>query len=295
MNDNSDVAMKAFSQNASSDNLVDRDAHNDLYEKKGDSVFVGKPEDYIRFFEKAELSPFYISGRTKGYVRGLATRSMLEDLRDRAPETVTVVDAGCGTGRLSIYLACKGFNVVAVDISEVAVELTAAFAERLGVADRVRGAATSLADIPVADASVDCIIGHASLHHFIKYSGIPEEFRRVLRPGGACYFADSFGENKLYHLFHNKKLMSELGDVSLTRHMVRDYFAGFSTDMTPTDWFVMFDKLLTSYLPERLHGLVRSISRVAFALDRRIPAKSSIALKLSGSVFTKVTKPEHSG
>jgi hypothetical protein len=26
-----------------------------------------------------------------------------------------------------------------------------------------------------------------------------------------------------------------------------------------------------------------------------IPADSSIALKLSGAVFTKVTKPEHSG
>ena len=293
MNKNSNIKIKEFVENEVNDSLVDRNAYNEVYEKKENNDFVGKPGDYIKFFEKAELSPFYISGRTKGYVRGLATRSMLEDLRGRAPETITVVDAGCGTGRLSVYLACKGLNVVAVDISEVAVERTIAFAERMGVADRVRGVATSLADIPVADGSADCIIGHASLHHFIKYSGVPQEFDRVLRPGGACYFADAFGENRIYRLFHNKKLMSELGDVSMERHMIKIYFEGFSTDLTPTDWFVMLDKLFTFYVPERLHGLVRLTSRAAFAIDRLIPAGSSIALRLSGAVFTKVTKPEN--
>lgn len=271
--------------------LVDRAAHNDLYKRTNDNTFVGKPEDYVRFFEKAELSPFYISGRTKGYVRGRATRSMLEDLRGRAPETVTVVDAGCGTGRLSVYLACIGFNVVAIDISEIAVERTIAFANRMAVGGRVRGVATSLAEIPVADESVDCIIGHASLHHFIKYSGVPDEFFRVLKPGGTCYFADSFGENKLYHRFHNKALMEKLGDVCLDRHLIESFFYGFSTELTPTDWFVMFDKLFSSYLPERWHRLLRHTSRLAFAIDRLVPPGNSLALKLSGSVFTKVTKP----
>jgi SAM-dependent methyltransferase len=52
---------------------------------------------------------------------------------DRAPETATALDIGCGTGDNSIYLADHGWQVVGVDYVEKAVDKARAKAAARGV------------------------------------------------------------------------------------------------------------------------------------------------------------------
>ena len=201
-----------------------------------------------------------------------------------------ILDAGSGQGELSVYLACLGFNVIGVDISSEAKACGEHLASSVGVENNCSFHVESLENISIGDSSVDYVIGHASLHHFIKYNGVPRELKRVLKKGGKGYFADAFGENKLYHIFHDKEKMERLGDVTLTKELIELYFSDFDVKIIPTDWFVMLDKLYQKLLPNSFMPLIKTLSYSHNWIDRKIPTSSRISLFLSGSVLTEITK-----
>ena len=272
---------------------TDRVGYDELYKENLSSLSVlSGCEEYIQVYERTRVGPYYQSGNTKGFVRGEAIRKLIADADNLgiSRQEVNVLDAGSGQGELSVYLACRGFNVTAVDISSEAKVCGEYLADRIGVADKCNFRAESLDSVSVVDSSMHFIIGHASLHHFIKYEEIPREFCRILKQGGKGYFADAFGENKLYHLFHNKERMRRLGDVTLTKDLIESYFHEFEVRITPTDWFVMLDKLLLRVFPNEWDPLVRKISRVNNSIDRHVSTSSRVALFLSGSVLTEITK-----
>lgn len=271
----------------------DRRGHEERYSGRfSDLLEMGTPCRFRRIYRERELSPFHAGGTTKGYVRGLATRSLFEAAAGtgRSFGALTVLDAGCGLGELSVYLACRGFRVVGVDVSTAGCVGARMLARHIGVDRRCRFLTASLERIPLDDRSVDFVIGHASLHHFIKYPGAAGELWRIMRPGARGYFADSFGENPAYRLFHDRAKMERLGDAVLTRRKVLDFFESFEVRLHPTDWFVMLDKLYLRITRGRFGGALRRLSRLHHHLDRKIPANWRPSLFLAGSVMTRIRK-----
>jgi SAM-dependent methyltransferase len=113
-------------------------------------------------------------------------RALLDRILADRP-TRTVLDAACGTGRHSVYLAAAGHRVIGVDTSPA----------MLGVArSKLPDAEWHQADLhelPLPDNHVDLILCALALAHVTDLTPVFAEFARVLRPGGYLVVSDARG------------------------------------------------------------------------------------------------------
>ena len=112
-----------------------------------------------------------------------------------------LVDLGCGTGRLSLALARRGFQAIAVDLSLPMLRVVGRKAAEAGIpVDRLQANVVELGCL--ADASVDYAILMFSTLGMIRGAAnrraVLDEVRRIVRPGGQ--FAIHV-HNRWYHLF----------------------------------------------------------------------------------------------
>lgn len=93
----------------------------------------------------------------------------------------TVLDLGCGTGNDTLYLTERGFQVIACDYSEVALD------KIKNTFDNVETKLIDIAEtLPFDDNSFDLIIADLSLHYFDENTTkkIMRELKRILSPNG---------------------------------------------------------------------------------------------------------------
>lgn len=161
-----------------------------------------------------------------------------------------VLDLGCGPGRNALYLAARGFEVDAVDLSPVAVSWGEARAHEAGVDVRfMRGDAFAL---PANELSgpYDLVVDSGCFHHLpphrrISYLALLD---RVLAPGGhlalTCFAAGEAG------------MGSELTDADLYRE--RDLRGGLA------------------YTPEALRWIFSDLIEVELRRMREQPPESAL-------------------
>ncbi|HYB41898.1 MAG TPA: class I SAM-dependent methyltransferase [Candidatus Methylomirabilis sp.] len=96
----------------------------------------------------------------------------------------TVLDAACGTGRHSSYLAARGHRIVGIDRSP---EMLARARTRLAGGDFREGALTAL---PAPVESVDAVVCALALVHLPEVDEAVRELARVVRPAGRVMISD---------------------------------------------------------------------------------------------------------
>src|SRR3954447_5995377 len=97
----------------------------------------------------------------------------------------SVVDIGCGIGRLSRAIAARAADVRGIDVSPRMIELARRYNDSLANVTWVVGDGVSLAGIDSASAEV--CISHVVFQHIPDPAvtlGYVREIGRVLRPGG---------------------------------------------------------------------------------------------------------------
>ena len=136
---------------------------------------------------------FYDAGPFPGYpprdnlqaLRARADRNPFVRLLDEAiAGDARVVEVGCGTGQMCLYLARADRIVVGMDLSRAALRLGAEAARRFELR-RVRFVESDLRDPGVRPGTFDVVYSSGVLHHTPDPRASFARLARLARPGGA--------------------------------------------------------------------------------------------------------------
>ena len=97
---------------------------------------------------------------------------------------LTVLDAGCGSGRWSYALASLGAKVVAVDFSDAAVEETRRVTDGVGEVDVIQ---SSLFTLPFRPEQFDFAVSWGVLHHTPNTARAFHTIAPLVRPAGRLH------------------------------------------------------------------------------------------------------------
>jgi ubiquinone/menaquinone biosynthesis C-methylase UbiE len=99
------------------------------------------------------------------------------------PKDGKLLDIGCGQGQDSRYFAENGYNVTALDFSEVGIKIAKEKSNYPNLEYKISDISATL---PFDDSSFDIIYSHLAIHYFSKdkTESIFKEIKRVLKSEG---------------------------------------------------------------------------------------------------------------
>jgi ubiquinone/menaquinone biosynthesis C-methylase UbiE/DNA-binding HxlR family transcriptional regulator len=188
----------------------------DLLKKAGHEIAEAAQDDrglqLVLSKRKDKLRAYFdeLAGRFgRNYVPGRSWKGLSEMFLMLMPRLV-VADLGAGEGTLSLLLTRRAERVIAVDHSQKMIDYVCEIAQRNGVKN-LEYRLGDLEELPLADAEVDLVLLHQSLHHALHPQKALAEAYRITKPGGRVVVMDL-----LKHRFEE------------AREMYADVWLGFS-------------------------------------------------------------------
>jgi ubiquinone/menaquinone biosynthesis C-methylase UbiE len=138
------------------------------------------------------------------------------------------LDVATGGGHTALYLASRGFEVTASDITPAMLENTAKLAEERGLA--VHTALHVAEELPYATDTFDLVSCRVAGHHFSDPAAFVRESARVLKPGGVFLLIDGSvpdGEPEAEAWIHQ---VEKLRDPSHGRFLTPDRWSSLCHD-----------------------------------------------------------------
>lgn len=114
---------------------------------------------------------------------------MLDVARAEKPDAGTILDVGCGTGRL-LRAAAGAFPAARLEGVDAAPRMIAAAGAMTPSAIAVRFQVGTAEKLPLADAMFDLVFSSMTFHHWADQGAGMREVARVMAPGGRWLLAD---------------------------------------------------------------------------------------------------------
>jgi SAM-dependent methyltransferase len=142
-----------------------------------------RTETVRRFYERQPF-PGYPEGDSISQLRARAERSSFAALLDRSiPGNARVVDIGCGTGQMTLYLADRDRTVVGADLTRASLRLGADAARRYGICS-AHFVETDLQRPGLRPSAFDVVFSSGVVHHTPDPRAAFARVAQLARPGG---------------------------------------------------------------------------------------------------------------
>lgn len=140
--------------------------------------------DIVREFYEQAPFPGYRPRDSLQALRARAERSEFARLLDAAiPADARILEIGCGTGQMSLFLASGSRQVVGADVTRASLKLGAAAARHFGVTG-IQFVETDLHHPGLRLGAFDVVYTSGVLHHTRDPQAAFEAILPLLRPGG---------------------------------------------------------------------------------------------------------------
>ncbi|WP_305907303.1 methyltransferase domain-containing protein [Methylomarinum sp. Ch1-1] len=142
-----------------------------------------------------------------------------------------VLDAGCGIGGSSIWMAREhGNRVTGITISAKQADYARSHAKRHGVADKVDFEVADFCRTPFADESFDVVWALESSCHALNKGEFLQEAYRLLRKGGRLVVCDGFLLQRQFNENQWQAVVTCLNGWAVPNLCARDEFTGLLQD-----------------------------------------------------------------
>lgn len=157
----------------------------------------------------------YTDEGTRGHADALKNMNRVLADRVQIQPGERVLDAGCGIGGSSLWLATeRGARVVGITVVPRQVAMARSHAARRGLSDRVHFHVADFTATPFPDASFDIVWAVESLCHAPRKAAFYQEAARLLRPGGRVVVTE---------YMRAARPLDPVGE-----HLLREYLDGWS-------------------------------------------------------------------
>ncbi len=220
------------------------------------------------------------------YAVNEASDRFFRDAIEALPAGSRLLDYGCGEGAYAaLHAAERGHDVVAIDISPVAIEQAAQKARDAGVAERIDFRVMNAEALELGDGGFDVVIGLGVIHH-LDVATAMREVARVLKPSGHAVFVEPLGHNPAIKAFRRRtpeqRSVDEHPIVMSDYEVMRGSFSGLEAT-----YFHLFGLLALPLRGRRgFDRAVRALDAVDRAVFRRVKAARRhawiVGLRLTG-------------
>ncbi|WP_141731744.1 methyltransferase domain-containing protein [Oligoflexus tunisiensis] len=183
---------------------------------------MGHDRNFDEIFDRFQSR---IKTNKKGLLReALIREDLLEVVLADEGRKLKVLDSGCGLGDMGLWLATKGHQVLATDISARMVEHTRAQAEALGLADRMTAQQLPAQEALQSGQTFDLICIHAVMEWLHDPYALLPLIPASLNPGGYLSLT-------IYN--RHRSVFNSLIKGDFKRILNGEDYAGSSNTMTP--------------------------------------------------------------
>jgi S-adenosylmethionine-dependent methyltransferase len=183
---------------------------------------MGHDRNFDEIFDRFQSR---IKTNKKGLIReALIREDLLEHVLMDPRRTLSVLDSGCGLGDMGLWLAQKGHQVLATDISARMVEHARTHAAELGLADRMTVKQQSVQEALQSGESFDLICIHAVMEWLHDPYALLPLIPASLKAGGCLSLT-------IYN--RHRSVFNSLIKGDFHRILNGEDYAGSSNAMTP--------------------------------------------------------------
>jgi ubiquinone/menaquinone biosynthesis C-methylase UbiE len=190
---------------------------------------------------------------------------LIRDFLEAQGASGYVLDVGANTAGESEVLFHLGFNMVAIDINEIALSCSK-LRSRKYRSEEMRYYAADAHNLPFASDTFDAIIAYEVLHHMEHVELALAELYRVLRPGGRIFTYEPYAYNPYRRIAELRDYLRGTIEKSfskreLVRYLEQTGFVVDSLQMTvlpPSDWTKEHAPMIHSRLKDIYYRVSRS-------------------------------------